>query len=144
MQPNQQETAHNADIPCTIFEFQADISTVTATAQNVPKAGTITSDSATSGQYSGRGTSWISRMRCRFVGAGGNVAGQTINFAILVNGSAIATATLATPLATTAGAKTGVVDFTPTLIAEGDVVRCTLTPSALLTTGVSNVNVALS
>lgn len=144
MQPNQLELAHNADIPCAIFEFQADISTTTGAAQNIPKAGTITSDTATSGQYSGRGTSWISRMRCRFVGAAGNVAGQTINFALLVNGVAIASAVLATPLATTAGTKTGSVDFTPTLISEGDLVRCTLTPSAGLTTGVSNVNVAVS
>lgn len=144
MQPNQNEHAHNADIPTAIFEFSADASTVNAVAQNIPKSGTVTVDGGTRGQLSGRNTSVISRLRVRFVGNVANVAGQTIQFAVLVNGAAIASAVLATPLATTAGTKTGTVDFTPTTIAEGDVVRVTLLPSAGLTAAVTDINAALS
>jgi hypothetical protein len=145
MQPNQDFHAQNADIPAAIFEWAADASTTTGAAQNIPASGLATSDTATVGHYSGRNTSVISRMRVRFVGHAGNVAGQTVNFAILVNGVAIATATLATPLATTAGVKTDVVNFTPTTLAEGDVVRCTLTPSAAgLSNALTNINVAVS
>lgn len=144
MQPNQEHSAQNADIPTAIFEFQANASTTTAGAQNIPKSGLATSDTATIGTLSGRNTSVISRMRVRFVGDAANVAGQTVNFALLVNGVAIATATLATALATTAGTKTSSVDFTPTPIAEGDYVRCTVTPSAGLTAVLTNVNVVVS
>ncbi len=149
MQPNQQELAHNADIAPCILEFGADISTTTGAVQNIPKAGTITSDTSTVGQYSGRGTSWVSRLRLRFVGAGGNVAGQTINCSIVVLTAAGVTTTyaalLTTPLATTAGQKdSGIVEITPFKIADGDYVRGTITPSAGLTTGVSNVALVLS
>ena len=143
MQENQTKSAYNADVPTAIFEFAANASTVTATAQNVPKSGLATSDTATIGQLSGRNTSVISRMRVRFVGAA-NVSGQTLNAAILVDGVAIASATLAVPLATTAGVKTGTVDFTPTTIAEGAYVRATITPSATLDVVLTNVNIALS
>lgn len=143
MQPNQEHSAQNADVPTYIFEFEANASTTTGAAQNIPKSGLATSDTATIGQLSGRNTSVISRMRVRFVGDAANGA-QTVNFAILVNGVAIATATLATPLPATAGTKTGFVDFTPTTLAEGDYVRCTLTPSAGLTAVLTNINVAVS
>ena len=144
MQENQTKSAYNADVPTAIFEFAANASTVTATAQNVPKSGLATSDTATIGHLSGRNTSVISRMRVRFVGDAANVGGQTVNVALLVDGVAIASATLAVPLAATAGTKTGTVDFTPTAIAEGAYVRCTITPSALLTAVLTNVNVAVS
>lgn len=149
MQPNPQELAHNADLPCAIFAFEANISTTTGAAQNIPKSGLITSDTATVGQLSGRGTSWISRFRAQFVGDAGNVAGQTINFSVIVLSAAGVTTTyanvLTTPLATTAGTKrTGAVELTPFVVNEGDLVRCVLTPSAGLTAGVTNIAVALS
>ncbi len=144
MQPNQKTDAFNADVPPYILEFSADASTVNAVAQNIPKSGTVTVDGGTRGQLSGRNTSVISRLRVRFVGNAANVAGQTIQFAVLVNGVAIASAALASPLATTAGTKTGFVDFTATTLAEGDVVRVTLLPSAGLTAVVTDINAALS
>jgi hypothetical protein len=144
MQPNQEYIAKNADIPPFMLYFSADASVVTAAAQNVPPSGTVTSTTGTRGIVSGRNTSVISRARVRFVGDAANVGGQTIQLAVLVNGVAIATAILATPLATTAGVKSGTVDFTPTTLAEGDVVRVTLTPSALLTAVVTDASVTLS
>ncbi len=150
MQPNQATHAYTSDIPCAIFEFSADASTVTAGAQNIPKAGLATSDSATSGQFSGRNTSVVTRLRFRFEGAAGNVAGQTVNCSIIVKTAAGATTTyaalLSAPLATTAGVKdSGVVTLAaPFTVADGDLVRATLTPSAGLTTALSNVNLVLS
>jgi len=143
MQPNQKTDAYNADVPPYSLEFSADASTVNAVAQNIPKSGTVTVDGGTRGQLCGRNTTVISRLRVRFVGNSAN-AGQTIQFAVLVNGAAIASAALATPLATTAGTKTGTVDFTATTLAEGDVVRVTLLPSAGLTAAVTDINAALS
>jgi hypothetical protein len=150
MQPNQKTDAFNADIPPYILEFGADISTTTGAAQNIPKAGTITSDTSTVGQYCGRNTSWVTRLRFRFVGAAGNVAGQTVNCSVVVLTAAGATTTysalLTTPLATTAGQKDSgiVVLATPFKLDDGDYVRGLMTPSAGLTTGVSNVALVLS
>jgi len=148
MQPNQNEHAHNADIPAAIFEFGANASTVTGAAQNIPPAGLATSDTATVGRYSGRNTSAITRIRVRFVGDAANVAGQTINFSVIILTAAGVTTTyasvLATPLASTAGIKTSTAELTPTTIGEGDLVRVTLTPSAGLTAVLTNVSVVLS
>lgn len=145
MQPNQEFVAKNADIPPLMLHFCADASVVNAAAQNVPPGfAAATSTTSTAGYTCGRNTSVISRCRVTFTGDAANVGGQTIQVAVFVNGVAIASAVLTTALATTAGAKSGTVDFTPTTLAEGDVVRVTLTPSALLTAVVTNPTVVLS
>lgn len=136
-------------VPC-ILEWQANSSTVTAAAQNIPKSGLATSDTATVGQLCPAGRV-ATQLELAFVGDVANVGGQTINCSVIVTDPAGVATTyanlLTTPLATTAGAKrSGIIDISasPIAIPERSLVRATITPSALLTAAVTNVNLAIA
>lgn len=134
-----------------ILEWTANASTTTGAAQNVPKSGLATSDTATVGQLC-LADRVATQLELAFVGDVANVAGQTINCTIIVTNPAGVATTYASllgssPLATTAGAKrSGVIDLsaTPIAIPARSLVRATITPSAGLTAVVTNVNLALA
>lgn len=136
-------------VPC-ILEWAADASTTTGAAQNVPKSGLATSDTATVGQLA-LADRVATQCELSFIGNAANVAGQTINCSVIVTSPAGVATTyanlLSTPLATTAGAKrSGVVDFSssPISIPARSLVRGIITPSAGLTAVVTNVNLSIA
>jgi len=143
--PNQAFLAQAQDLPGASFTFGALASVVTASAQVIPPGGGAAASSTTGASAALVGRSiTVTRLRVRFTGDAANVGAQTLTFQVLKNGVAHASAVIS-GLATTAGVKTGNVDFvaTPLGLVDGDNVQVTLTPSALLTAVVTSVDVAL-
>lgn len=142
--PNQAFLAQNQDLPPFSLIFGARASVVTASAQIFPPGGGAAASSTTgdTGIVATRPVT-ITRMYVRFVGDAANVGGQTMSFQLLKNGVAHASA-IVSGLATTAGTKTGNVDFvaTPLSLVAGDFVQLIGTPSALLTAVVTSVDVS--
>lgn len=143
MQPNQSHNAQNADIPPFVLSFGADASVVTGSAQNIPPSGAVTSTTVLRGQLCGRKTSVISQLDVNFTGAA-NVSGQTVQFDVIVNGVTIAGDVLVTPLATTAGVKSASVSFPPRTLANGDIARVVIKPSATLDVVLTLLSAVLS
>lgn len=144
MQPNQNQHAQNADVPPFILSFGADASVVTASAQNIPRSGAATSTTVLRGQLCGRKTSVISQLDVNFTGDAANNAGQTVQFDVIVNGVTIAGDVLVTPLATTAGVKSASVSFPPRTLANGDIARVVIKPSATLSAVLTLLEAVLS
>ncbi len=89
---------------------------------------------------------WISLSRAlfRFTWNAANVGGQTVEFALYMNGVAIPGATSGA-LATNLGVpQTVIIDYPPVTPAEGDSITCILTPSSVLTAACTNLYAVLS
>lgn len=126
------------------LSFGAAASVTTNAAQYIPPAGALTSTTDTGfGIEIGGPAIVISSMQASYTGNAGNNAGQTATIALLLNGSAITGATTSA-LATTAGSKTsGAITFSPVLVFPGDVLTCSLTPSAGLSNALVDVLVGV-
>ncbi len=127
--------------------WAADASLVNAAAQFIPMGGTVTLLTAGAGimQCAGRP---LSKLNVAFQGNVLNVAGQTATIKIqrsTDHGATFADVAGATSgaLATTAGANSASIAFASVLIAEGDVLQAVITPSAILTAVLTNIEVAL-
>jgi hypothetical protein len=123
------------------FAFAASTSLVTAAAQTIYPGGQAAVLVATDALgYVVAAKLVIGLLRVTHTGAAGNVAGQTVAYDLKVNGATKATVTLAT----TAGAQTGQAQFTAgaLVLQPGDLVRLVATPSAVLTTAVTDIQAA--
>lgn len=146
---NQAFQAQTQDLPAGSASFAAAASLANAAAQFVPPSALATSLTQTPGVLFVEART-ITKMRVVLTGDAANVAGQTISIQLnrSVGGAAYGAvaAAVITGIATTAGVKTGSVDFTssPLQVAAGDILSPALTPSALLTAVVTNVMIAVS
>lgn len=124
--------------PAQLVGFAAFASLVTAAAQALPHGSGATSSTSdlVLGILMTRAGSFSSLI-VQHTGAAGNVAGQTISYAVYKNGVAAGTAIAG--VAATAGVKVGAAYFAPVFFVPGDVLSVQLLPSALLTTALVDV-----
>ena len=124
--------------------FGAFTSLTTAVQQAIPLGSGATTSSAdlVLGSLMSR-AGQISNLAIQHTGSAANIAGQTITYQVFKNGVAVAAAILA-GVATTAGVKTGNVQFAPVAFAIGDVLTVQMLPSAILTAALTDVMASIS
>ncbi len=141
---NSNSFCQATDRPLNKGSFAADATAVTAAAQYIPVGGALTKTATGAGLVVTSDQTIIGQFRLRFTGSGSNVGGQTATFQLSKNGTPITSATSAA-IPTTAGVQSANVDFSAAgfSVADGDLIQCTLTPSATLTAVLTDISVSL-